>query len=58
MCAGNFVVEQNNGKDRRCLKMFFVFVFPKLIEKKISIFFRFFYFYFLTDYFIRSICVN
>ena len=52
-------MEQNNGKDRRCLKMFFVFVFPKLIVKYISTFIRFFItFFFGFDYFIRCICVN
>ena len=41
-------MEQNNGKDRRCLKMFFVFVFPKLIVKYISTFIRFFITFFLA----------
>ena len=39
---GIFFVEQSSGKDRRCLTMFFVFVFPKLIEKYISTFFSLF----------------
>ena len=42
LCERNFFVEQSSGKDRRCLTMFFVFVFPKLIEKYISTFFSLF----------------
>ena len=42
LCERNFFLEQSSGKDKRCLTMFFVFVFPKLIEKYISTFFSLF----------------
>ena len=59
LCERNFFVEQSSGKDRRCLTMFFVFVFPKLIEKYISTFLVcLVLFLFCFVCFISIICVN
>ena len=52
-------MEQSSGKDRRCLTMFFVFVFPKLIEKYISTFLACLVLYlFRFVCFISIICVS